>query len=257
MLFDLLFLTVALAGCLSQAQRLAKKDAVGALPEPTIAIDPGDGVLAEGDSARIECRTPSYHAGSTFYLSREGEDKPVEAKRVPDGEDTASFQLLNVTVQQQGKYRCSYGNHRSGTWRTSTFSSPVQLTVHGDSLETEPPHLQGIENKWLFIAIGAGGVVVLLILIAAVWCICRKKAESRRKMNDGSNLWTAFDSNIDTPYAENNRRSFRFSRGQDPRMQEEEGSAYTANHSTEFLNDTQFTPRGSQKKPYFITFMEQ
>ncbi|XP_041038324.1 CXADR-like membrane protein isoform X2 [Carcharodon carcharias] len=245
MLFGLLFLTVALARCLSQEQRLAKKDAVGELPAPVIVIDRGDGVLAEGNSARIECRTSSYYTGSTFYLKREGEEKHVEAKAVPDGEDTVTFLLLNLTAQHQGTYRCYYSNQKSGSWRNSTLSNPVQLTIHG------------IENKWLFIGIGAGGVVVLLILIAAVWCICRKKAESRRKKNDGSNLWTAFDSNIDTPYGENNRRSFRFSRGQDPRMKEEEGSVYTANHSTEFLNDTQFTPRGSQKKPYFITFMEQ
>ncbi|XP_078069935.1 uncharacterized protein LOC144494207 isoform X2 [Mustelus asterias] len=208
MLFKLLFFTL---GCFSQAQRISNKDDAQELPSPTISIDPKDGSFGEGSSARIECRTPSYHAGSMFYLMQEGKDMPIVEETVPDGEETATFELHNLTAQHEGEYRCFYRNKKSGQWKDSSLSDPVHLTMH---------------------------------------------AESRRRKNDGSNLWT-FDSNIGSPSTMNNRQSFRFSRGLEPEAQEDGGSAYFANHSTEFLNDTELTSRRSQKKPYFITFIEQ
>ncbi|XP_078069934.1 uncharacterized protein LOC144494207 isoform X1 [Mustelus asterias] len=241
MLFKLLFFTL---GCFSQAQRISNKDDAQELPSPTISIDPKDGSFGEGSSARIECRTPSYHAGSMFYLMQEGKDMPIVEETVPDGEETATFELHNLTAQHEGEYRCFYRNKKSGQWKDSSLSDPVHLTMHG------------MKNKWIWIPTGAGVVVLIVIVIVTVWCICKKKAESRRRKNDGSNLWT-FDSNIGSPSTMNNRQSFRFSRGLEPEAQEDGGSAYFANHSTEFLNDTELTSRRSQKKPYFITFIEQ
>ncbi|XP_038642902.1 uncharacterized protein LOC119958433 isoform X2 [Scyliorhinus canicula] len=242
MFFNLLFLTL---------------DDVQKLQSPTISIYPSDGELDKGNSARIECRTPSYHVGSTFYLLKQGKGTHMAEVIVPDGEETATFDLFNLTVEHQGQYRCYYRHKEAGQWKVSHVSNPVELTIRDDSLDAHSTGFPGIKNTWVLVGIVAGGVTLILIIIATVWCLCKKNAESRRRKNDGSSLWSAIDSKIGSPCSMNNRLSFRFSRGLETGMQEEGGSAYFANHSTEFLNDKTFVPRGSQKKPYFVTFREQ
>ncbi|XP_067833448.1 uncharacterized protein [Heptranchias perlo] len=255
MLINLVFLTV---GYFSQAQDVPSSDAVRDLPPPTIALESHDGVFEKGKEARIECRSPGYHLGSTFYLKQDGEDMYILQITVPDGEDTATFDIKNLTIKQQGNYRCFYRNQKSGRWKRSTLSDPVQIIVLDKTLKTpspEPPRIQ--ENVWTLTGIVAGGVTLILIITAIVWHICRKKSKSRRRRNEAANLWTTFDDNINTPSAVGTRRGFMSSQDLEHSRQEEEGSAYYANHSTEFLNDMQLTPRGLHKKPYFVTFQEQ
>uniref|UniRef100_UPI00398EAD54 uncharacterized protein isoform X3 n=1 Tax=Pristiophorus japonicus TaxID=55135 RepID=UPI00398EAD54 len=224
MLFNLMFLTVC---CLSQAQVVPSTGTVRELPAPNIAIDSRDGVYEKGEAARIECRSPGYHLGSTFYLKRDGEERYQLHNTVPDGEDTATFDFVNLTMKQQGNYRCFYSKKVSGIWKTSTLSNTVQIIVRDNSMEPQSTETPGI------------------------------KAKAREHRNDAANLWTTFGDNISNPQAVNNRSSFRFSQDLQCPRDEDEGIAYYANHSTEFLNDTQLSPRGLNKKPYFVTFREQ
>ncbi|XP_067878195.1 uncharacterized protein [Heterodontus francisci] len=248
MICNLIFLTV---------------DTVRDLPPPTIAISAPNEVFEEGTAARIECRSPGHHEGSTFYLMKDGQSTSIAQKTVPDREDTATFQLVNLTMQDQGQYRCFYRKKESGRWKNSMLSDPVQIHLPGNSWNAEspdPPRIQG--NIWVLTGIVAGGAVFIMIITAIVCCICRKKSESRRRRNDGADLWTTSDNNINNlrkfimMEAANKRNSFRFSQDLEHPREEEEGSAYFANHSTEFLNDTELTPGGLNRKPYFITFRE-
>uniref|UniRef100_UPI00398EE820 killer cell immunoglobulin-like receptor 3DL1 isoform X2 n=1 Tax=Pristiophorus japonicus TaxID=55135 RepID=UPI00398EE820 len=228
------------------------------LPAPNIAIDSRDGVYEKGEAARIECRSPGYHLGSTFYLKRDGEERYQLHNTVPDGEDTATFDFVNLTMKQQGNYRCFYSKKVSGIWKTSTLSNTVQIIVRDNSMEPQSTETPGIkENIWTLTGIVAGGVVLILIITVTVWYICRQKSKAREHRNDAANLWTTFGDNISNPQAVNNRSSFRFSQDLQCPRDEDEGIAYYANHSTEFLNDTQLSPRGLNKKPYFVTFREQ
>ncbi|XP_062890924.1 uncharacterized protein LOC134338790 isoform X2 [Mobula hypostoma] len=111
-------------------------------------------------------------------------------------------------------------------------------------------------NTWILIVIVAGAIVLGLIVIAIVWFVRRKISNARRNRNNRDNLWTTPDSNTCSPYRVSIRSSFRFSRDLETPREQECENAYCASQSTEFLNDTQHSPRGLHTKPYFITFRE-
>ncbi|XP_043556228.1 uncharacterized protein LOC122554904 [Chiloscyllium plagiosum] len=226
------------------------------LPPPIIVLHSHNGVFEKGDSARMECRTPGSYSGSTIYLVRDGVSAYMDQQTVPSREDTASFELVNLTVQHQGDYRCFYRRKESNVWKDSRLSTPVRITIHDHSLENQSPGAAVFRNVWAQVGMVVGGVVLILIVIAMLWYICKKRAKSQRRHNASSNLWTAFDNNIDN-YEVMKRRTLTLSRGLDLRSQGDGETGYSARHSTEFLTDMQLSPRGSQKKPFFITFREQ
>ncbi|XP_072102874.1 uncharacterized protein [Mobula birostris] len=252
--FTLILLTIA--GQLSQVKESLQTDTTRVLPQPAISIS-SDRVFKKGEDVRIECRSPGLYPGSTFYLKRVGKATFDAQRTVPRTEDTATFNIYNVSASDQGTYHCFYRKQISRQWETSHLSSEVELMVHDAASEGQSSDdLPFKVNTWILIAIVAGAIVLGLIVIAIVWFVRRKISNARRNRNNRDNLWTTPDSNTCSPYRVSIRRSFRFSRDlETPREQEGENSYY-ASQSTEFLNDTQYSPRGLHMKPYFITFRE-
>ncbi|XP_072102868.1 uncharacterized protein [Mobula birostris] len=251
--FTLILLTI---GQLSQVKESLQTDTTRVLPQPAISIS-SDRVFKKGEDVRIECRSPGLYPGSTFYLKRVGKATFDAQRTVPRTEDTATFNIYNVSASDQGTYHCFYRKQISRQWETSHLSSEVELMVHDAASEGQSSDdLPFKVNTWILIAIVAGAIVLGLIVIAIVWFVRRKISNARRNRNNRDNLWTTPDSNTCSPYRVSIRRSFRFSRDlETPREQEGENSYY-ASQSTEFLNDTQYSPRGLHMKPYFITFRE-
>ncbi|XP_048471470.1 uncharacterized protein LOC125486720 isoform X2 [Rhincodon typus] len=203
------------------------------LPPPIIALYSHDGIFEKGSSARMECRTPASYTGSTFYLVRDGTSAYIAQRTVVSREDTATFELVNLTVRHQGDYRCFYKRKESGFWKDSRLSTPVRITIHDQSLENQSLGAAVFRNIWVLVGMVAGGVVLILIIIAMMWYIYRKRDEVTK------------------------RHTLTLSQGLDLRSEGDRETGYSANNSTEFLTDVRLCPRGSQKKPFFITFQEQ
>ncbi|XP_048418104.1 uncharacterized protein LOC125466941 isoform X1 [Stegostoma tigrinum] len=250
MFVSLLFLAIGSG----QAQRITNAGE-RELPPPIIALYSHDGIFEKGSSARMECRTPASYSGSTFYLVQDGTSAYIAQRAVVSREDTATFELVNLTVRHQGDYRCFYRRKESGFWKDSKLSTPVRITIHDQSVENQSPGAAVFRNIWVLVGMVAGGVVLILIIIAMMWYIYKKRAISQRQ-NEGSNLWTAFDHNTNN-HEVMKRCTLTLSQGLDLRSEGVGETGYSANNSTEFLTDVRLCPRGSQKKPFFITFQEQ
>ncbi|XP_048418106.1 uncharacterized protein LOC125466941 isoform X3 [Stegostoma tigrinum] len=217
MFVSLLFLAIGSG----QAQRITNAGE-RELPPPIIALYSHDGIFEKGSSARMECRTPASYSGSTFYLVQDGTSAYIAQRAVVSREDTATFELVNLTVRHQGDYRCFYRRKESGFWKDSKLSTPVRITIHDQSVENQSPGAAAISQR----------------------------------QNEGSNLWTAFDHNTNN-HEVMKRCTLTLSQGLDLRSEGVGETGYSANNSTEFLTDVRLCPRGSQKKPFFITFQEQ
>ncbi|XP_048418105.1 uncharacterized protein LOC125466941 isoform X2 [Stegostoma tigrinum] len=228
MFVSLLFLAIGSG----QAQRITNAGE-RELPPPIIALYSHDGIFEKGSSARMECRTPASYSGSTFYLVQDGTSAYIAQRAVVSREDTATFELVNLTVRHQGDYRCFYRRKESGFWKDSKLSTPVRITIHDQSVENQSPGAAVFRNIWVLVGMVAGGVVLILIIIAMMWYIYKKRDEVMK------------------------RCTLTLSQGLDLRSEGVGETGYSANNSTEFLTDVRLCPRGSQKKPFFITFQEQ
>ncbi|XP_043849971.1 T-cell-interacting, activating receptor on myeloid cells protein 1-like [Dromiciops gliroides] len=74
-----------------------------ALPKPSLSAWPSP-VVASGGNVTLLCRGPSR--GVRFALYKEGEETPVGTSEPT--QDGAEFPLVHVSINQTGKYRCSY-----------------------------------------------------------------------------------------------------------------------------------------------------
>ncbi|XP_078069586.1 scavenger receptor cysteine-rich domain-containing protein DMBT1-like isoform X2 [Mustelus asterias] len=99
------------------------------LQSPEIAVLRTSSVFAQGESMRIQCASPSYYVGGTFYLQKVGESTYVSSLAVEGKYSNATFVVRNITLNQAGFYTCMYQLERLGKVYNSSVSDRANVTV--------------------------------------------------------------------------------------------------------------------------------
>ncbi|KAM6188662.1 protein HIDE1 isoform 2-T2 [Sarcoramphus papa] len=166
----------------------------GAVAAPRLSPPPL-GLLSQedGGSPKISCFAPRSYAGSTFELFAAGAGVPVQSVSAEPGQHKADFTLDGATATSRC-YRCRYRSYNGSAWQMSAFSMEIVVNDSGDAgclPPTAAPTGRPVptsttlrqDRSWLLpVAVSAAGVVVLLLVAAAVaaWRGSRRLAGRKR-----------------------------------------------------------------------------
>ncbi|XP_078393099.1 antigen WC1.1-like [Cetorhinus maximus] len=109
------------------------------LQSPEIAVLRTSSIFAQGESLRIQCASPSYHLGASFYLQKVGEASYTSSLEAEAEYSNVTFVVRNVNLSQSGFYTCMYQLERRGQRYNSTLSDRARVTVIDQPTK---PHIQ-------------------------------------------------------------------------------------------------------------------
>ncbi|XP_044187083.1 leukocyte immunoglobulin-like receptor subfamily B member 4, partial [Thunnus albacares] len=95
------------------------------LPKPSISMNPA-GEVAWGQNTSITCSISTQHLGGTFILKKtSGSFRMTKSSST----NSATFNILQVTFDNEGSYQCQYQTRVSRRDFTSVLSDSVRLSV--------------------------------------------------------------------------------------------------------------------------------
>ncbi|XP_067472094.1 immunoglobulin superfamily member 1-like [Thunnus thynnus] len=95
------------------------------LPKPSISMNPA-GEVAWGQNTSITCSISTQHLGGTFILKKtSGSFRMTQSS----SNNSATFNILQVTFDNEGSYQCQYQTRVSRRDFTSVLSDSVRLSV--------------------------------------------------------------------------------------------------------------------------------
>uniref|UniRef100_A0A8P4FY29 Ig-like domain-containing protein n=1 Tax=Dicentrarchus labrax TaxID=13489 RepID=A0A8P4FY29_DICLA len=98
---------------------LVRLPGVRILPKPRISMNPA-GEVTWGHNAGITCSISTQHSDGTFILQK---TSGSFRKTQTCSNNSATFRIVNVSIDNEGSYRCQYQTQVSG----QDFSSPLKL----------------------------------------------------------------------------------------------------------------------------------
>uniref|UniRef100_A0A673AJ05 Ig-like domain-containing protein n=1 Tax=Sphaeramia orbicularis TaxID=375764 RepID=A0A673AJ05_9TELE len=109
------------------------------LPKPSISMTPS-GQVTWGQSISVTCSVPTQYSGGTFVLKKTSSSfQRTQSARSA----SATFSMAEVTLDNEGVYRCRYLLRDSGSDVSSPLSATLTLSVTGKNihLKVQNPEL--------------------------------------------------------------------------------------------------------------------
>ncbi|XP_067833433.1 uncharacterized protein [Heptranchias perlo] len=98
-------------------------------PSSVISLPRTPGSYARGETVRIRCASPSYHAECRYSLLKFGEEANFTLMSSSSPTCEATFVLANVTATSGGRYACRFQMWRPPRVYNSTTSASVDVIV--------------------------------------------------------------------------------------------------------------------------------
>uniref|UniRef100_A0A673AG78 Ig-like domain-containing protein n=1 Tax=Sphaeramia orbicularis TaxID=375764 RepID=A0A673AG78_9TELE len=137
------------------------------LPKPSISVTPS-GQVTWGQSISITCSLTTQYSGGYFDLEKTSSSfHLVQSARSA----SATFSMAEVTLDNEGVYRCRYLVRDSGSDIISPLSDPLTVSVTGKNihLKVQNPELAFLYYGIDIIALVSLGSIILFCCVSTTW----------------------------------------------------------------------------------------
>lgn len=97
--------------------------------KPRINMKRTKGLFSQGENLTLDCRSPSFYEGATFYLYKIGKSAYVNSMKAEGKSNGITFVITQINIGHEGFYTCRYQVERDGRQYTSDDSDQVQVIV--------------------------------------------------------------------------------------------------------------------------------
>ncbi|XP_075767895.1 immunoglobulin superfamily member 1-like [Pelodiscus sinensis] len=143
-------------------------------PQPELSVDPLSGVVSEGFSLNITCTAPGNAREWRFHFYKDGAelvpgDLGSKISTMEPSTSSVKGSVLSVPWAGSnitGEFTCGYEENVAGRWILSPRSWTVNVT--GNITGSDSQRIRDI-------LLGAGGILLLIAILAALLCYCCRK----------------------------------------------------------------------------------
>ncbi|XP_051864809.1 immunoglobulin superfamily member 1-like isoform X2 [Pristis pectinata] len=97
--------------------------------KPNINMRRTPGKISQGENVTIDCSSPTFYQGATFYLYKVGQPAHVQSMKAAATSNGVTFVITQINTAHEGFYTCTYQVERDGRSYTSDRSDRVQVIV--------------------------------------------------------------------------------------------------------------------------------
>ncbi|XP_067878179.1 deleted in malignant brain tumors 1 protein-like isoform X2 [Heterodontus francisci] len=87
------------------------------------------GKFSQGENISIQCSSPKFYTGATFYLYKVGESAHIKTVKASATSNSVTFTRAKINTGHEGYYICTYQLERDGRNYTSEKSDQVKVIV--------------------------------------------------------------------------------------------------------------------------------